>query len=163
MVRRMICGSAIAIALCVVGGCKCPTYYTQKVNCDACFSGAPALVYKPAICIVTWEKEENGKKTTSTTQHYCKIPVLYSVDVYKAPFGKTTAAFSMNDDGQLTSTNAILDQEVPEIINAAGNLIKDAFPSGIRGNTVQTFQPGIDTVTGRGDIVSMQFQEILIE
>jgi len=72
---------------------------------------------------------------------------VYSVDVHPAPFGKTEAKLSMNDDGQITDAEAKIDEEVPEILNALGNVINSVKPATGGKNAVSdlstTFAPGL--------------------
>ena len=58
-----------------------------------------------------------------TTQHLCRLPTLYTVDVVKAPIGLTKAEMTYGSDFELTKSSAELDQKVPETLDALANLI----------------------------------------
>ena len=119
-------------------GCRSKqTYVSQKVcEGDTCFRGVPHLVYEPRRAIVTWSKV--GEEPI-ITNHICRIPVTYSVDVDQARFGTTKATFDMQGDGSLLKAEADVDQQIDELITAVGNAAADVIPGGARGDGSDIF------------------------
>lgn len=161
MIRKSPLILSIVALLLSSAGCFC-TFRSFRVVDDSCpFKGIPASVYRPYLAIVTWDKEQDGKPIT--TQHYCRLPVLYGVDVMKAPLGKTTGEFTFGEDGQLTKSHADVDQQVDEIITSvteAGKLLGAGGQRG--GDSVGEFMPKISDTAGalKANPISISFHQM---
>lgn len=165
--HSFISGLAVFALLVSCGGCF-HTFRSQRIHNDAePFWGTPTTVYRPAIATVQWAQVDGQE--TKTTQHYCKIPALYSTDVCKAPLGTTTATFDYHPDGQLKGAKGVVDQQVDDFIKAVAGAA-DQFGGGQRGgDTLTDFVPSITNTRanlmtnnpGKDYVVtSMTFQEI---
>lgn len=169
--RAAICISVGAIIASTVSGgcCHWPrtgpgawarTFVVQKVSSGQPTRGHPFIHYEMTEVVATWAKAGNVNDTY-TTMHVTVVPRLMAVDAERALLGKTKATFTNNDDGTLKSSDADLDQEIPEVINAMGNLIKNIPAAGPRPAgppTAPTFQPPLVGLDPQRDVlVSLQF------
>jgi hypothetical protein len=128
------------------------SYRSYRVHDDCeTLAGVPAMMHKTYLATVTWSEDRDGVPITTT--HVAKLPVMYAVDVLKAPLGTTKASVKMNADGQLIEANAEQDQQIDEIISSVGDLTGNLPLGGQRGESSSgiTFTPDLDEMTGSAD------------
>ncbi len=99
------------------------TFVTQEVEDGKPIRGHPFLQYQMKVVEATWARKGDWKDTY-TTLHVAMVPKLMAIDAERAFLGTTKAEFENYEDGSLKTSKNELDQKIPELIQAAGTLIK---------------------------------------
>jgi len=165
----------ITLALCAIAlpGCcgkwarTCPapwarTFVVQEMTCGKPTRGHPFLQYEMQKAVATWARDGN-MQDTYTTVHVTSVPKLMTIDAERALLGTTEAAFTNNPDGTLLSSSSKVDQKIPEIISAVGDVMK-SIPAGTRGRPECAFAPDLKPLQeGRDILVSLRFMPLNCE
>jgi hypothetical protein len=138
------------------------TFLVQDASSGEPTRGHPFIYYEPQVAIATWQPAQEGLQPY-TTHHITVLPRLMAVDAERALLGTTTATFTNHSDGTLQTGTITVDQKIPEVISAMGDLVTDIggiTKDGTRATEPSSLPQFTPTLEGRSKddtLISIRF------
>ena len=81
----------------------------------------------------TYHEPTNSTNGDRVTTHFCRLPIVYSVDAVGTPFGTDEFALEFYDNGALKKAESKRDHQIDELVSSVSEAAENLVPSLERG------------------------------